>query len=184
MLRNILASSRYLVIVAVLGIFLASIVVFVYGGITVISILIDTFSHGVFTVSGAKALAVGSIELIDLFLLGAVFYITSMGLFELFVDESLPMPSWLVITSLDDLEQRLIGVVIVLLAVSFLGYVVEWDNTTPILALGVAIGLVIFALSFFLRSHSHNHKIPLLSEAVEKENHQERLPLQEKDAIE
>lgn len=182
MLRNILAGSRYLVVVAVIGIFLASIVVSVYGAVTAVILLIDTISQGVFTTSGAKALAVGSIELIDLFLLGAVFYITSMGLFELFVDETLPMPSWLVIISLDDLEQRLIGVVIVLLAVSFLGYVVEWNNTTPILSLGVAVGVVILALAFFLSSHSHNHKLPLLSETVEEENHQDKLPLQGKEA--
>src|SRR5947209_11232341 len=135
MLRNILASSRYLVVVAILGIFLAAIAVFIYGGITVINIVFGAFSHGPFTAEGAKHLAIECIELIDLFLLGAVLYITSLGLYELFIDDSLPMPSWLIITSLDDLKERLIGVVIVLLAVSFLGFVVNWDNTTPILAL-------------------------------------------------
>jgi uncharacterized membrane protein YqhA len=182
MLRNILASSRYLVVVAILGIFLAAIAVFIYGGITVISIVLGAFSHGPFTADGAKHLEIEAIELIDLFLLGSVLYITSLGLYELFIDDSLPMPRWLVVTSLDDLKERLIGVVIVLLAVTFLGYVVNWDGTTPILALGAAVGIVIFALAFLLSNLSHS--IPLVSKAVEKEDHAARLPLSEKNAKE
>lgn len=182
MLRNILASSRYLVVVAIIGIFLASIAVFIYGGVTVISIIIDAFSHGPFNADGAKHLEIEAIELIDLFLLGAVLYITSLGLYELFIDDSLPMPRWLIVTSLDDLKEKLIGVVIVLLAVTFLGYVVNWDGTTSILSLGVAVGVVIFALAFLLINLSHS--IPLVSKAVEKEDHEAMLPLPERNAKE
>lgn len=182
MLRNILASSRYLVVVAILGIFLAAIAVFIYGGITVISIVIGVFSHGPFSADGAKHLEIEAIELIDLFLLGSVLYITSLGLYELFIDDSLPMPRWLIVTSLDDLKEKLIGVVIVLLAVTFLGYVVNWDRTTTILSLGVAVGTVIFALAFLL--HGISHAIPLVRDIVEKDDHETRLPLSEKNAKE
>jgi uncharacterized membrane protein YqhA len=175
MLRNILASSRYLVVVAIVGIFLSSIAVFIYGGITVISVIFDAFSH-VFIIDGVKRLEIEAIELIDLFLLGAVLYITSLGLYELFIDEGLPMPRWLVVTSLDDLKERLIGVVIVLLAVTFLGYVVNWDGTTTILELGVAVGLVIFALAFLLSGRS-SHGITQVSKSAEKGNHQEESSL-------
>jgi uncharacterized membrane protein YqhA len=175
MLRNILARSRYLVVVAILGIFLASIAVFIYGGITVISVIFDVFTHA-FTIDGVKRLEIEAIELIDLFLLGAVLYITSLGLYELFIDEGLPMPRWLVVTSLDDLKERLIGVIIVLLAVTFLGYVVNWDGTTTILELGVAVGIVIFALAFLL-SNRPFHGITQVSQPLEKESHQETPPL-------
>jgi uncharacterized membrane protein YqhA len=173
-------------VVAIVGIFLASIAVFIYGGITVISIILDAFRH-TFTIDGAKHLEIEAIELIDLFLLGAVLYITSLGLYELFIDDSLPMPQWLAVTSLDDLKERLIGVVIVLLAVTFLGYVVNWDNTTPILELGAAVGIVIFALALLLGGLPH--RLPPVSgvmkkENYEKENHQERLSLQEHNADE
>ena len=182
MLRNILASSRYLFVVAILGIFLAAIAVFVYGGITVISIVFGAFSHGPFSADGAKHLEIEAIELIDLFLLGSVLYITSLGLYELFIDDSLPMPRWLIVTSLDDLKERLIGVVIVLLAVSFLGHVVDWDGTTPILSLGVAIGIVIFALAFLLGGLPH--RLPPVGQVVGKEDHEVGLPLSEKNANE
>jgi uncharacterized membrane protein YqhA len=70
-------------------------------------------------------------------------YIIAVGLYELFIDSSLPMPGWLRINTLDDLEERLLSVVVVLLAVTFLGSAVTWDGSNGILALGAAIALVI-----------------------------------------
>lgn len=60
------------------------------------------------------------------------------------------MPHWLVITDLDDLKGKLLGVIIVLLAVTFLGDVVTWDGSESILWLGLAIGLVLLALGYLL----------------------------------
>lgn len=150
MLRRVLAGSRYLVLIAVIGSFLAALLILIYGGLTVISIGIDVVTHATFTTDGAKRLAVACIEVIDLLLLGTVLYIVALGLYELFIDASLPTPPWLVITTLDDLKAKLIGVIIVLLAVTFLANVVEWNGSTSIVALGVAIGLVLFALGYLL----------------------------------
>jgi uncharacterized membrane protein YqhA len=158
MFRQILAGSRYLIIIAVIGSFLASISVLVYGGLTVVSIMIEAFTHGTFTPAGAKHLAVECIELIDLFLLGTVLYIVALGLYDLFVDESLPMPKWLVISNLDDLKEKLIGVIIVLLAVTFLGFVVTWDGNVTIVALGIAVGLVVFSLVYLLSTTYKAHR--------------------------
>jgi uncharacterized membrane protein YqhA len=149
MLRRVLAGSRYLVIIAIIGTFLASIAVLVYGACTVVSIIIDVFTRG-FTITGAKYFAVDASELIDLFLLGIVLYIVALGLYSLFIDDALPMPNWLEIVNLEDLKGRLLGIVVVLLAVTFLGYVVDWNGTSNILALGIAVGLVLFALGFLL----------------------------------
>ncbi len=150
MFRRILAGSRYLVIIAVIGAFLAAVTVLIYGGLTVVNIIIGVFGHGAFTTDGAKHLAVECIEMIDLFLLGTVLYIISLGLYDLFIDDRLPMPPWLEILSLEDLKEKLIGVIIVLLAVSFLGNVVTWDGSASILALGIAVGLVLLALGLLL----------------------------------
>ena len=98
MLRKILAGSRYLIVIAVVGSFLAAIGTLVYGGLTVVSVMFESFSHVIFTVDGAKHLELESIEIIDLFLLGTVLYIVALGLYQLFIDESLPTPKWLMIT--------------------------------------------------------------------------------------
>jgi uncharacterized membrane protein YqhA len=168
MLRRILSGSRYLVIIAVLATFLASVSTLIYGGITVLSIIYEMFASGHFTTDEAKHIALEFIEMIDLFLLGTVLYIIALGLYELFIDEKLSMPSWLVITSLDDLKGKLIGVVIVLLAVTFLGEVVSWDGGITILALGLSIGLVLAALGYILTRSSQAHS----PEETTTNNHQ------------
>lgn len=150
MMQRILSGSRYIIIIAVLGAFLAATIVLLYGGLTVIGIIIEVFAHHLFTIDGAKHLAIECIEIIDLFLLGAILYIVALGLYDLFIDEHLSMPPWLEIHTLDDLKNKLIGVVIVLLAVTFLGDVVNWDGGTSILSLGIAVGLVLLVLSLLL----------------------------------
>lgn len=149
MIRTVLASSRFFVAIAVLGSFLAAVAVIVYGGLVVLKVARDAFSADI-TPDGAKALAVELIETIDLFLLGTVLYIVALGLYELFIDDRLPMPDWLLIRDLDDLKDKLIGVVIVLLGVTFLGKVVTWDGSRDILFFGGAIALVIAALGGFI----------------------------------
>ena len=157
MLRRVLAGSRYLVVIAVLGSFLASIALLIYGGIIIVSVVFGVLAHPTFTVEGAKHLAVECIEVIDLFLLATVLYIIALGLYELFIDTNLPVLPWLVVTDLDDLKIKLISVITVSLAVTFLAYVVEWDGNTNILALGVSIGLVLFSLSYFLTRTTKSH---------------------------
>lgn len=158
MLRSILAGSRYLIIIAVLGTLVATIIVLGYGAITVVSVLINIFfNHNVFTTDEVKIVAASSVELIDLFLLSTILYIISLGLYSLFIDPKLPLPDWLSINDLDDLKGRILGVIIVLLVISFLGFVVEWHfGDYSIVALGIAIGLIIFALSHLLSSGAIN----------------------------
>jgi uncharacterized membrane protein YqhA len=96
------------------------------------------------------------VTMIDLFLLGTVLYIVAIGLYELFVDPGLPMPGWLRITTLDDLKERLLGVVGVLLAVTFLGSAVTWDGSADILglAVGAVLGVVSLTIALLARTHA------------------------------
>jgi uncharacterized membrane protein YqhA len=153
-LRNILGGSRYLIIIAVLGTLVASITVLIYGAITVINVLIHIFfMNNLFTTDQVKLVAFSTVELIDLFLLSTILYIISLGLYTLFIDTKLPLPIWLTIADLDDLKGRILGVIMVLLTISFLGFVVEWHfGDYSIVALGVSIGLVLFALGYLLSS--------------------------------
>jgi uncharacterized membrane protein YqhA len=74
-----------------------------------------------------------------------------IGLFELFVGAIDNLPGWLVIKDIDELKSMLIKVVIVVMAVSFTGKIVTWDGETDLLGYGLGLGVVIFALSFFLK---------------------------------
>ena len=155
---RLLASSRYIILIASLGTFLSGTVLLIFGVLSVIDISIEAFRAFNLTSHGVEELAVDFIRLTDVFLLGTVLYIVALGLYELFVDPTLPLPKWLVIRDLEHLKEKLLGVIIVLLGVTFLGEVVSWDGQTDIFRLGVAIALVVAALSYVLTTISrHGH---------------------------
>jgi uncharacterized membrane protein YqhA len=148
MVHKILNSSRYVVIVAVIGSLLAALVSLVYGGIQTILVVINIFQVGI-SQKLIKGLTVSFIEVIDLFLIGIVFYIISLGLYELFIDESLELPTWLIIHSFDDLKGKLISGMIVIMGVYYLGVLINMDGQTNILNLSISISLIITALTLF-----------------------------------
>jgi uncharacterized membrane protein YqhA len=86
----------------------------------------------------------------DYALLATVLYVLALGLYSLFVDDRVPMPFWLRIHDLGQLKELLAGVVVVAIAVIFLGQALTWDGTTDLLAPGLASAAVIAALALFL----------------------------------
>lgn len=152
MLRPILNASRYLVIIAVLGSLAAAAALFVYGIAETIAVIAEAVAKMEVSSKGAKALALAFIEIVDLFLLGTVLLMIALGLYELFIDSELKLPDWLHIRTFDDLKNKLVGVVLVVLAVIFLGHVVAWDGSRDLLGFGLAVAAVIAALTWFLIS--------------------------------
>lgn len=160
-MRNVLAGSRFLIAIAVLGTFVSSVVLIVSGTISVFKVAWNALDDGETGVTASKHLAIDFLQLVDIFLLGTALYIIALGLYELFIDDSLPMPKWLVIATFEDLKEKLIGVIIVLLGVSYLGTAVTWTSGKDIIYLGLATAAVILALAVALylstRSHSMTH---------------------------
>lgn len=150
MIKRLLSSSRYLVLIAVIGTFLASLTLLIFGGISVVQLIGDTVMHAQITSKTGKALTLGFIEAIDLFLLGTVFFMISLGLYELFIDDTIPVPDWLEIHTLDDLKDKLIGVIVVVMGVVFLGHVINWHGEQELIWLGGAIALVTAGLTWFV----------------------------------
>jgi uncharacterized membrane protein YqhA len=169
MLRKIFAGSSNLIYIPIIGTFLTSLTILIYTLFAVLNIILEAFTHVAFTSQEGKHLAIECIQMIDLFLLGAVLYIISLGLYELFFfDEALPTPRWLAISNLEDLETILINVIIVLLAVTFLGSVVSWDGSQSILWLGIAVSLVLLALGVHIWL-AFSHRIPAAGQDERKE---------------
>ncbi len=147
--RQLLSSTRHLIMIAVAGTFLSALTLLIYGGISVMQQITDTVLNSTVSSKGAKVLALGFIENADIFLVATALYIMSLGLYELFIDDTISLPEWLVIHNLDDLKGKLIGVIVVVMAVIFLGHVVKWHGETEILYLGGAIALVVAGLTYF-----------------------------------
>ena len=145
--RRLASWTRYLVMLPVLGLFVGATTLFVMASI-------DSY-HVVAMVAageaGEKQVVLDFIELADIYLLATDLYIISVGLFELFIDDSLPLPDWLEIHTLDDLKEKLVGVVIVVLAVTFLGQAIKGAAPQELAYLGGGIAAVIAALAFFIK---------------------------------
>jgi uncharacterized membrane protein YqhA len=95
--------------------------------------------------------------LTDLFLVGATLMIAAFGFYDLFVtridagDRSLRLPGWLRMHDLNDLKARVISMIILVAAVTFVDVVVESrDGGLNTFYLGAAVALVIAALTAFL----------------------------------
>lgn len=154
MLRRTLASSRYLVVIAVLGTLAASLTLLVYEALVVAEGVIEAIRIGSVSAAEAKLLAVDLIQAVDIFLIAIAVYMISLGLYVLFIDESLPLPRWLVFRDLEDLKANLVSIVIAVLAVLFLREAVSWDGQSNLLELAAALALMIAVLIFFLSRKS------------------------------
>ena len=86
---------------------------------------------------------------IDAILLGTVLLVIGYGLYELFVDTHLDVPDWLEINNLDDLKAKLIGVIVAIIAVMFVGELVDADSANDVLYYGIGSGAVVIALAAF-----------------------------------
>jgi uncharacterized membrane protein YqhA len=148
MIHKILTASRYITLIAVLGSFLAALTSLVAGGIKAVMVVVSIFQVSAKS-PAAKEIALAFIEVIDLFLIGTVFYIIALGLYELFIDDHLELPAWLVIRNLDDLKAKLISGIVVIMGVYFLGVLIEGDGHVDLLRLSASIALMIAALTFF-----------------------------------
>ncbi len=146
MIKKILENSRFVVFIAVVGSLIATLTLLVFGIYEIGSVLVK-IPQGLVD---SKTVVLKFIEIVDGFLLATVFLIIAVGLYELFIDSSLDLPDWLDIKTLDDLKAKLIGVVIIVLAVIFLGNTARWTGGTEILYLGGGIASVIAALTYFL----------------------------------
>jgi uncharacterized membrane protein YqhA len=145
--RRLVGWSRYFIILDVIGLFAAFMAL-------MISSVYYTFYYIVEAVLGGditqKELVGKLVQQADTALLATVLYVIALGLYSLFVDDSIPMPRWLRIHSLSDLKELLASVVIVVIAVVFLGFALTWDGSLNLLIPGLSSAAVIGALAAFL----------------------------------
>ena len=71
------------------------------------------------------------------------------GLYELFIDAEIEVPLWLRVRDLDDLKSKLIGVVVAILAVVFVGVFVDSNRSEDVISYGVGAGALVLGLAIF-----------------------------------
>jgi uncharacterized membrane protein YqhA len=155
MLQRALGLTRYVVFVAVIAAPAASVALILYEATVVAEVIFNAVKEGGFQLTSGRALAVGLIEAIDVFLIAIVALVIGLGLHRLFVDETMPLPRWLKIDDLEDLKGYLVSIVIAVLAVLFLRQAVERAGDLDLLRLAAALALMIATLVLFLAMRIH-----------------------------
>jgi len=144
--------TRFIVLVPVLGMLASSLALVVIGATETVRVIRDSIIPVEQGGATMKEALVSFIELADLYLLAVVIYIIALGLFELFIESDLRLPAWLQFNDLDDLKYRLIGVIVVVLAVLFLGRAIQAQEAQDLFWIGAASAAMIAALSLFVKS--------------------------------
>lgn len=91
-----------------------------------------------------------AMTILDLILLSFSIFITSIGIYELFVKPIDNLPKWIHVDDLDSLKAMLVKVIILVMGISFMGHVVTWDGDANLMGYGFAIASVMLALTYFL----------------------------------
>jgi uncharacterized membrane protein YqhA len=68
---------------------------------------------------------------------------------ELFIDTEIEVPDWLQVKDLDDLKSKLIGVVVAIIAVVFVGVFVDAKRAADVLPFGLGAGALVAGLAIF-----------------------------------
>lgn len=155
--ENLLAWSRLLVLIPVIFLLIDAAGSFIYGS--------DILLRSLTGVIGEPKQVGGRLGLflivMDSFLVGATLMIAAFGLYELFVLRSERsrnrywLPGWLRMNDLEDLKARVVSMLILVAAITFVDIAVESHDEQGILFIGLGISAVIVALTAFLRYGRH-----------------------------
>jgi uncharacterized membrane protein YqhA len=143
--RRLIELSRYVVALPALGAIIGSFVLMAIGLWDVGSSVVQLFQSEI----AMKESVVSILAAVDTLLLATVLMVIGYGLYELFVDDTVQLPAWLEIRSLDDLKAKLIGVVVAIIAVVFLGILTDATSAADVMTIGIGAGAVLVGLAAF-----------------------------------
>lgn len=143
-----IAGIRFFVLIPVIGLAIAASVLFIKGGIDIVHLIGGLFTGGAET-GPEENIIVHIVEIVHLFLVGTVLFLTSFGLYQLFI-QPLPLPEWLKVHNLEEMELNLVGLTIVVLGVNFLSVIFN-PQETNLISSGVGYALPIAALAYFMK---------------------------------
>ncbi len=144
-MKRVVGLTRYAVFVPAIASMIGSLLLMMQGSIEMVVAVIDTVLNGY----GLKQTIVAVLTAVDAILLGTVLLVIGYGLYELFIDADLDVPTWLKVDDLDDLKSKLIGVVVAIIAVVFVGVFVDSNRADDVISYGVGAGALVVGLAIF-----------------------------------
>ena len=144
-MKRLLEVTRYAVVIPAFASILGALLLMVQGSVEMVAVVIDSLSDQ----SSLKIVIVDVLTAIDAILLGTVLLVIGFGLYELFIDTNIQVPTWLRVEDLDDLKSKLIGVVVAIIAVVFVGIFVDSNRASEVISYGVGAGALVAGLAIF-----------------------------------
>ena len=144
-MKRIMGLTRYAVFVPAIASIIGALLLMAQGSWAMLMAVIDSVSDGY----GLKETIVEVLTAVDAILLGTVLLVIGYGLYELFIDADLDVPQWLRVYDLDDLKSKLIGVVVAIVAVVFVGVFVDSNRASDVISYGVGAGALVVGLAIF-----------------------------------
>lgn len=152
-MKRLLEITRYAVVIPAFASILGALLLMVQGSVEMVAVVIDSLSDQ----SSLKIVIVDVLTAIDAILLGTVLLVIGFGLYELFIDTNIQVPPWLRVEDLDDLKSKLIGVVVAIIAVVFVGIFVDSNRASEVISYGVGAGALVAGLAIFAFATKKNN---------------------------
>lgn len=144
-MKRLLELTRYAVVIPSFAAILGALLLMVQGSVEMVAVVIESISDQ----TTLKDVIVDVLTAIDAILLGTVLLVIGFGLYELFIDTNIQVPDWLRVQDLDDLKSKLIGVVVAIIAVVFVGIFVDSNRASDVISYGVGAGALVVGLAIF-----------------------------------
>jgi len=144
-MRKVLGLTRYAVFIPALAAIIGALLLMAQGSIAVVVAVIESIT----STNTLKDSIVEVLTAVDAILLGTVLLVIGYGLYELFIDGELDVPLWLRVRNLDDLKSKLIGVVVAIIAVVFVGVMVDSNRAQDVFSYGIGAGAIVAGLALF-----------------------------------
>ena len=155
--ENALWSTRFIVLISVVLSIISSIILFLLGGWDIIQAIIYKNPLLNNSIETNNELLFNIISSIDLFLIGIFLLIFGFGVYELFISEinfakDKFADSTLKINSLDQLKNKIIKVIIIVLIVKFFEKVLKLSHnfTTPKDLIFFSLSILAICIGYFL----------------------------------
>ena len=151
-MKRLLGLTRYAVVVPAIASIIGALLLMGQGSVEMILVVVDAISESV----SLKETIVEVLTAVDAILLGTVLLVIGYGLYELFIDADIDVPMWLRVNDLDDLKSKLIGVVVAIVAVVFVGVFVDSNRSQDVISYGVGAGALVVGLAVFAWASERN----------------------------
>jgi len=162
-LARLIGRSRNIIIVAVAAVMICAFSLFLLGAVYAAETVWAAWTGVLANDVGSTALTLRFLEIVTVMLKAVFFYLIGVGFYSLFISP-LNVTVALGVETLNDLETKIISVVIVIMAVSFLERFIEWEGREEVLWSAGALAAVVAALTIFQwqthragQEHRHQH---------------------------